>query len=154
MLKAYSAFRARGKPDKGTKASQSLPGHEVQRSKLGLVPSVPWTPTFVFTMATLDFYRVSHARCPQFSIYAFTKTLADLHGVPVRSTMHQHFSIALATSTSDLRRRSRLANEELFSGVQLQEDELIFSMLVTMDGNDSLSGFYDAGPVMMALGDE
>ncbi|KAJ7612307.1 hypothetical protein FB45DRAFT_1037228 [Roridomyces roridus] len=68
--------------------------------RLGLVPSVPWTPTFVFTMATLDFYRVSHARCPQFSIYAFTKTLADLHGfLFVRPCINTSPSPSTSTST-------------------------------------------------------
>ncbi|KAJ7615411.1 hypothetical protein FB45DRAFT_841871 [Roridomyces roridus] len=129
--------------------------------RLGLVPSAPWTPTFVFTMATLDFYRVSHARCPQFSIYAFTKTLADLHGVPARSTMHQHFSIAYDLYL-DLRRRTeaqvlhylgrdtpawRMKNCCPACTYTLQgEDQLIFSMLVTMDGNDSLKRVLRRGP--------
>ncbi|KAJ7619742.1 hypothetical protein FB45DRAFT_1033581 [Roridomyces roridus] len=183
MLKAYSAFRARGKPDEGdegqpelyqvtvidlfTEQSEtlSLPlgcgGFSAALLRLGLVPSAPWTPTFVFTMATLDFYRVSHARCPQFSIYAFTKTLADLHGVPVRSTMHQHFSIALDLYL-DLRRRTelqvlthlgredpawRMKNCCPACSYRLEgEDELIFSMLVTMDGNDSLKRVLRRGP--------
>ncbi|KAJ7648125.1 hypothetical protein FB45DRAFT_734236 [Roridomyces roridus] len=181
MLKAYSTFRARGKPDEEDEEDAefytvmvmdlfsaetlSLPkgsgGFSAALLRLGLVPSAPWTPQFVFTMATLDFYRVSHARCPQFSIYAFTKTLADLHGVPIRSTMHQHFSIALDLYL-ELRRRTelqvlkslgrddpawRMKNCCPACSYRLEgEDDLIFSMLVTMDGNDSLKRVLRRGP--------
>ncbi|KAJ7620205.1 hypothetical protein FB45DRAFT_980923 [Roridomyces roridus] len=132
-----------------------------ERARLGLIPSAPWTPSFVFTIDTLELYRVSHARCPQFSIYAFTKTLADLHGVPPRSTMHQHFSIAFDLYL-DLRRRTeaqvlhhlgrdtpawRMKNCCPACTYKLEgEDQLIFSMLVTMDGNDSLKRVLRRGP--------
>ncbi|KAJ7609854.1 hypothetical protein FB45DRAFT_761689 [Roridomyces roridus] len=181
MLNAYSSFRARGRPaeeedgdpeyynvlvvdlfsDEKLVLPKGCGGFSAALLRLGLVPSAPWTPSFVFTMATLDFYRVSHARCPQFSIYAFTKTLADLHGVPPRSTMHQHFSIAFDLYL-DLRRRTetqvlrslgrdspawRMKNCCPACTYKLQgEDELIFSMLVTMDGNDSLKRVLRRGP--------
>ncbi|KAJ7612125.1 hypothetical protein FB45DRAFT_1037051 [Roridomyces roridus] len=190
IVKAYSGFRAWGKPveeedddpellhvlvmDLFTEHSENvvLPkgcgGLSAALVRLGLVPSAPWTPSVVFTMATLDLYRVSHARCPQFSIYAFTKTLADLHGVPPRSTMHQHFSIAFDLYL-DLRRRTetqvlrslgrdspawRMKNCCPACTYKLEgEDQLIFSMLVTMDGNDSLKRVLRRGPDADGPGD-
>ncbi|KAJ7612230.1 hypothetical protein FB45DRAFT_1118077 [Roridomyces roridus] len=62
--------------------------------RLGFVPCAPWKPSVVVTARVLDMYRVTHARCPQLSIYAFTRSLCDLHGVPMRTYLHQQFSIA------------------------------------------------------------
>ncbi|KAF7291212.1 hypothetical protein MIND_01264600 [Mycena indigotica] len=46
----------------------------------GLIPCAPWSPSLAISFKTLKFYRVAHARCPQYTINAFVQTLNDLHG--------------------------------------------------------------------------
>ncbi|KAJ6489101.1 hypothetical protein C8R45DRAFT_1053342 [Mycena sanguinolenta] len=109
----------------------------------GLVPCSPWTPSVAIATRVLELYRTTHIRCPQLAIQAFVKSLCDLHA----------FSIAYDIYLDLCRRTDGLVNQALGRDspdwwlkhtclacmYKLEgEDELIFSMLTTMDGNDSL----------------
>ena len=101
----------------------------------------------------LELYRVSHLRCPHLAIQPFVKGLCNLHGVPSRPYLFQQFSICydLYLQIRDqvkirvdeaLARDSqtwRLRNACPACTYRLHDEEdLIFKMLITMDGNDSL----------------
>lgn len=49
----------------------------------GLIPCAPWKPSVAVTVRVLEMYRIVHARCPQFAIQSFVKTLCDLYEVRV-----------------------------------------------------------------------
>jgi KDZ transposase-like protein len=121
--------------------------------KYGLIPCAPFSPTAAFTVRCLELYRVSHNRCPHLSIHAFIKSICDLHSVPFKSHISRQFSISydlylsmriLANELSQkaLGRHSedwRLRHVCPPCTYMLEgEDKLKFSMLYTMDGNDSL----------------
>ena len=119
----------------------------------GLIPCSPYTPTAAFTVRVLELYRVSHNRCPHFSVHAFIKTLCDLHASPfkpylcrqfgisydlylrIRAGVDQRVQIALKRNTPDwkLRHACPPCTYELED-----EPKLKFRMLYTVDGNDSL----------------
>ena len=119
----------------------------------GLVPCSPYTPTAAFTMRVLEFYRVSHNRCPHFSVHTFIKTLCDLHSSPFKAYLCCQFSIsydlylrihagadlkvqiALKWNTPDW----RLQHACPPCTYELEDEpKLKFCMLYTVDGNDSL----------------
>ena len=114
---------------------------------------LPFSPTLVFTTRLLELYRNSHLRCPHLAIQPFVKGLCDLHGISFRPYLSQQFSIsydlylsireevqkhvnvALGRDSPDWRLRHACpACTYKLEG----KAELIFKMLVTMDGNDSL----------------
>lgn len=119
----------------------------------GLIPCSPYAPTAAFTVRVLEFYRISHNRCPHFSVHAFIKTLCDLHSSPFKSYLCRQFSIsydlylriragvdqrvqiALKRDTPDWRLRHVCppCTYELED-----EPKLKFRMLYAIDGNDSL----------------
>ena len=121
--------------------------------KDGLIPCAPFSPTVAFTIRCLEFYRVSHNRCPHLSIHAFIKSLCDLQSMPFKSHISRQFSIcydvylsirnladevtqkALGRDSEDWRLRHICPP---CTYVLEGEDKLKFRMLYTMDGNDSL----------------
>ncbi|KAF8179539.1 hypothetical protein K438DRAFT_1768902 [Mycena galopus ATCC 62051] len=121
--------------------------------KQGLVPCAPTKPSVAITTRVLELYRTTHIRCPQLAIQAFVKSLCDLHGVPYRPYLREQFSIAYDLYLELRRQTDARVNAALGRDTpnwrlkhtcpacmyKLKgEDELIFSMLTTMDGNDSL----------------
>ncbi|KAJ7312752.1 hypothetical protein DFH08DRAFT_917998 [Mycena albidolilacea] len=119
----------------------------------GLIPCAPFKPSVAITVKVLEVYRVAHARCPQLAIQSFVKTLCDLHGTPYLPYLRKQFSICYDLYL-DLRRNSektvlkslsrdsflwRLKHACLACMYKLQgESKLIYDILVTMDGNNSL----------------
>lgn len=121
--------------------------------KYGLIPCAPFSPTAAFTVRCLELYRVSHNRCPHLSIHSFIKSICDLHLLPFKSHISRQFSIsydlylsirilaneltqeALGRHSEDWRLRNVCP---LCTYVLEDEEKLKFSMLYTMDGNDSL----------------
>ncbi|KAJ7074925.1 hypothetical protein B0H15DRAFT_792589 [Mycena belliarum] len=118
----------------------------------GMIPCAPWKPSVVISIRVLETYRVTHVRCPQLAIQPFVKALCDVHGVPYKPYLCQQFSIAYDLYL-DLRRQSDEKVMECLgrdSSWRLKhtcpacmykldgEEKLIFDMLTTMDGNDSL----------------
>jgi Kyakuja-Dileera-Zisupton transposase len=119
----------------------------------GLVPCAPFSPTAAFTIRTLEFYRVSHNRSPSLSTLMFVKTLCDLHTTPFKPYFLRQFSICydlyleMRRMTDErvqvtLNRNSkdyRISNNCPACTYRLtDEPKLVFSMLYTVDGNDSL----------------
>ncbi|KAJ7776375.1 hypothetical protein B0H16DRAFT_1659775 [Mycena metata] len=119
----------------------------------GFFPCAPWNPSLAFSTRLLELFRVAHLRTPQLSIQAWMKTIADLHGAAFKPYRAQQFSIAYDVFSESLENVDtrvmhalgrdkpdwRLTN--CCSGCMYKlegEEELEFSMLVTMDGNDSL----------------
>ncbi|KAJ6524705.1 hypothetical protein DFH09DRAFT_937089 [Mycena vulgaris] len=118
----------------------------------GMMPCAPWDPTVAVRIRVLEAYRVTHVRCPQLAIQVYVKSLCDIHGVAFRPYLCQQFSIAYDLYLN-LRRRTdervmhalgrdstwRLKHACPACMYKLEgEDALIFDMLTTMDGNDSL----------------
>ncbi|KAF7358843.1 hypothetical protein MSAN_01224200 [Mycena sanguinolenta] len=121
--------------------------------KQGLIPCSPWNPSVAIATRVLELYRTTHVRCPQLAIQAFVKSLCDLHGVSYRPHLREQFSIAYDVYLELRRRTDTLVNSALGRDnpdwrlkhtcpacmYKLEgEDKLIFSILTTMDGNDSL----------------
>jgi hypothetical protein len=119
----------------------------------GLMPCAPFSPTLAISTRLLELYRNSHLRCPHLAIQPFIKALCDLHGVPFRPYLSQQFSISYDLYLSireDVERRVRVALGRDSPNWRLRhtcpacsyklegEADLIFKMLITMDGNDSL----------------
>ncbi|KAJ7300506.1 hypothetical protein DFH08DRAFT_919255 [Mycena albidolilacea] len=117
------------------------------------MPCAPWKPSVVIATRVLELYRTTHIRCPQLAIQSFVKSLCDLHGVPYRPYLRQQFSTAYDIYLEIHRQTDCLVNSALGHNTpnwrlkhtcpacmyKLEgEDELIFSMLFNMDGNDSL----------------
>ncbi|KAF7342695.1 hypothetical protein MSAN_02027400 [Mycena sanguinolenta] len=122
--------------------------------KQGLIPCSPWTASVAISTRVLELYRTTHARCPQLAIQPFVKSLCDLHGVPYRPYLREQFSIAYDVYLDLRRETDKIVNSALGRDTpnwrmkhtcpacmyKLEgEDELIFSMLTAMDGNDSLT---------------
>src|SRR5271168_3225674 len=121
--------------------------------RYGLMPCSPYQPTTAITIRALEFYRVTHLRCPHVSIHSFVKSLCDLHSKPFKPYLSRQFSIAfdLYLSIRTLADRKvqvalnhdspdwRLSNACPSCNYVLEgEPKLKFSMLYTADGNDSM----------------
>ncbi|KAG7087263.1 hypothetical protein E1B28_013242 [Marasmius oreades] len=119
----------------------------------GLLPCAPSQPSVAITIRTMEAYRTMFMRSPHFTIQPFVKALCDIHGIPFRSYLTQQFSICFdlffailadvrALVEQKLERHSetwRLQNACPCCTYRLEgEKELNYSMLFTMDGNDSL----------------
>ncbi|KAF8157444.1 hypothetical protein K438DRAFT_1861564, partial [Mycena galopus ATCC 62051] len=107
----------------------------------GLIPCAPWKPSITVTVRVLEMYRIAHARCPQLAIQSFVKTLCDLYEMPYQLYLQKQFSVCYDLYL-DLRRNTEktvLASlgRDSFAW-RLKHDKLIFDILVTMDGNNSL----------------
>ncbi|KAJ7851290.1 hypothetical protein B0H14DRAFT_3085820 [Mycena olivaceomarginata] len=118
----------------------------------GLVPCAPYKPDVAIAVRVLEAFRVLHARAPQLAIQPYVKSLCDLHGVPFRPYLSQQFSIAYDVYLAIRRQTDERVMNALGRDSKWRlkhacpacmyklegEDELIFDMLTTMDGNDSL----------------
>ncbi|KAJ7876438.1 hypothetical protein B0H13DRAFT_2236010 [Mycena leptocephala] len=119
----------------------------------GLIPCSPWTPKVAVTIRLLEMYRIARLRCPTLSIQPWLKTLADLHGMAFRPYSTQQFStcfdvyLEILKNVDDRVKKAlgrdapdwRLKNGCPACTYKLEgEMKLIFEMLVTMDGNNSL----------------
>ncbi|KAJ7029742.1 hypothetical protein C8F04DRAFT_1211894 [Mycena alexandri] len=118
-----------------------------------LIPCAPWNPKLVFSIRLLELFRVTRLRTPSLSIQGWMKTIAELHGTAFKPYSAQQFSIGYDAycallEKADSRVMKALSRDELnwrrkncYPGCMYKlegEEELEFSMLVTMDGNDSL----------------
>ncbi|KAJ7645339.1 hypothetical protein B0H17DRAFT_1216045 [Mycena rosella] len=119
----------------------------------GLIPCAPWTPTLAVSVRVLELFRVTRLRCPNLGVQNWVKTLSDLQCHPFKPYQTQQFIIcfdlyleilqimegrvkrALGRDTPDW----RLKNCCPSCTYKLEgEAKLIFEMLGTGDGNDSL----------------
>lgn len=119
----------------------------------GLMPCAPYSPSATITIRALKLFHSTHLRCPHLTVHSFVKTLCDLHAVPFKPYLSRQFSIAFDLYLSILNKVGRLVQVSLQrdaadyrikhlcpSCTYILEDEkkLKFSMLYTVDGNDSL----------------
>lgn len=118
----------------------------------GLVPNAPHRPTYAFSIRALETYRTTHLRSPHFAIEPFVKVLCDLYGVAYRASLRDVFSTAYdfylrireevdGRVMAALNRvgQWRRKNACCACTYKLEgEEKLVFSILTTMDGNDSL----------------
>ncbi|EIW86142.1 hypothetical protein CONPUDRAFT_46498, partial [Coniophora puteana RWD-64-598 SS2] len=119
----------------------------------GFIPCAPDNPKNAVSLRTLDLYRTTKMRDPHLSIQAFVKTTCDLHAVIFDPQLPRHFSIAFDIYLqvlgcvedlvrTALRRESpdwRLAHVCPPCTYRVKDEpDLKFSLLYTMDGNDSL----------------
>lgn len=117
------------------------------------MPCAPVRQSVVITIRVLEVYRVTHLRCPHLSLHSWVKALCDLHGVHFQTYLYEQFSIAfdlyLAIRAIVARRVQtslgrntpdwRLKNACPACTYELEgEDKLVFDILATMDGGDSL----------------
>ncbi|KAJ7109537.1 hypothetical protein C8R43DRAFT_1091755 [Mycena crocata] len=118
----------------------------------GLMPCAPTRPSVALKMRVLEAYHMTKVRCPQLAIQSWVKALCDIHGVAYKPYLCQQFTIAYDLYL-DIRQR---VDERVMKALgwdtswclkhacpacnyKLEgEDQLIFDMLMTMDGNDSL----------------
>lgn len=135
----------------------------------GLIPCAPITPTLAFPVRVLELYRTNHLRCPRLAITPFVKGLCDLHGITFQPYLSQQFSIsydlylAVRESVANHVRRE-LGRDGAYWRIQHTcpactyklkgEADLIFSMLLTMDGNDSLKRILRREPAPEPTGQE
>ncbi|KAJ7193402.1 hypothetical protein C8J57DRAFT_1443785 [Mycena rebaudengoi] len=119
----------------------------------GLMPCAPFTPTVAIATRVLEMFRIAHLRTPTITIQSWVKTLSDLHGVAFKPYLSQQFSVCYDLYL-DLRTRTETRVKKVLGRdapdcrlkttcpactYKLEgEADLIFDMLVTMDGNDSL----------------
>ncbi|KAF8331785.1 hypothetical protein F5887DRAFT_1063958 [Amanita rubescens] len=119
-----------------------------------IIPSAPYQPSYGVSTRVLELYKNLNARCPCLAIQPFVKGLIDLHGVRVRSSL----SFTIFSTCNDVylkileeSRKAvmkelnrdgplwRIKNACPACSYQLHgEKELTFSVLTTMDGNNSL----------------
>ena len=134
----------------------------------GLVPCAPHLPTVAITIRVLELYRNSSLCCPHLAINSFVKSLCGLHGIPFRPYLRKQFSICFDVYLSIRNRvdqRIQIALKRNDPGWRLRhacpacthkltgEPELVFSILVTMDGNDSLKRVQRRKPAPIDPGD-
>ena len=96
---------------------------------------------------------MSHNRCPHLSIHAFIKSICNLHSIPFKSHISRQFSISYDLYLSIRNLADELTQKALgrdsedwrlrhvcppCTYVLEDEEKLKFSMLYTIDGNDSL----------------
>ncbi|KAJ7195687.1 hypothetical protein GGX14DRAFT_537230 [Mycena pura] len=118
-----------------------------------LIPCSPFGPKLAVTTRVLEMFRINRLRCPTLSIQSWVKSLCDLHGRVFQPYLVQQFTICFDLYLETLRTVDervakalgrdgpdwRLKNCCPACTYKLEgEDKLIFSMLMTMDGNDSL----------------
>ena len=135
----------------------------------GLIPCAPYHPSMAVTTRVLELYRNNHLHCPHLAIQPFVKSLCDLHGKAFRPYLSQQFSICydlyiqirdeanlrVALALSRDAPQWRLQNACPACTYKLEgESKLIFDMLCTMDGNDSLKRIIRREPAPLTDGDE
>ncbi|TFY62236.1 hypothetical protein EVJ58_g3989 [Rhodofomes roseus] len=125
----------------------------------GFLGSSPQKPTVAISLKVLDAYRQLHRACPRLSVQAYVKSLCYIHRVPLKKHLVKQFSdaydiyldiqyhidklvdSALGRDTPDWRMHNACAP----CLYKLEhEPTLKYSLLATMDGNQSLKLVDDA----------
>ncbi|KAJ7710742.1 hypothetical protein B0H17DRAFT_1190439 [Mycena rosella] len=142
----------------------------------GLIPCAPWKPALAITTRVLELYRVARLWCPNLSVQGWVKTLSDVQARAFKPYQVQQFTICFdlyleILQNVDARVQKvlgrdapdwRLKNCCPACTYKLDgEEKLIFEMLATCDGNDSLKrvlrkeqGVFDDDGVTMRGGTE
>jgi hypothetical protein len=120
------------------------------------MPVAAYFPTVVITVRALEVYRVTRLRCLHLGVQAFVRALCDIHGIAphpwltsqfsvaynvylaVRAIVDKRVQVALGRHKPDW----RLKNACPTCLYTLEgEEKLDIPILLTMDGNNSLSRF-------------
>ncbi|KAM6490953.1 hypothetical protein JOM56_001313 [Amanita muscaria] len=119
----------------------------------GMIPSTPFNPCYAVSIQLLELYRNLHCRCPHLAIQSFVKGLLDFHGLSYKQYYSTTFSTCYDVYLEILEQNRKTVMKELGRDAPLWrmrnacpacsyklhgEKELIFNMLITMDGNNSL----------------
>lgn len=119
----------------------------------GVIPCAPFEPTVGITVRVLELFRIAHLHCPHLAIQPYVKTLCDLRDVPFRGYLTEQFSVCFDLYLSIRRGVDRLVKTHLNRAGPnwrlenacppcacklVGEPALKFSILATMDGNESL----------------
>lgn len=117
------------------------------------MPCAPYTPTSAITIRVLEVFRIHHLQSPHTSIQSWVKTLCTLQGMPFKPYLTRQFTIAFDLYLSILTFIDEAVQTVLkrdspdwrlrhacpaCTYVLVGEEKLKFSMLYTIDGNDSL----------------
>ncbi|KAF8808965.1 hypothetical protein BYT27DRAFT_7222762 [Phlegmacium glaucopus] len=126
----------------------------------GLMPCAPFLPTTAITFQALKVFRIIHLCSPHLSIHSFMKSLCDIHG-PFKPYLSHQFLIfhdLYLTIRREVEARVFSALKRNDPDWRLKhacppctyilegEPKLIFSMLYTVDGNDSLKRIIQRDP--------
>ncbi|PCH35429.1 hypothetical protein WOLCODRAFT_111009 [Wolfiporia cocos MD-104 SS10] len=119
----------------------------------GFLGTAPQLPTVAISFQVLEAYRQLHHVCPRLSIYAQVKALCRLHAVPFNHPLVEQFSVAYDVYMDILHGVDRLVATALDRNTPnwcmlnacapclyyLDDEPLLkYSLLATMDGNQSL----------------
>lgn len=117
------------------------------------MPTAPFTPKLAISIRALELFRTTQLRCPHLSIHSFIKSTCDLHMRPFKLSLCRQFSIALdlyIQIRNLVRHDVEIALSRNTPDYRVKhlcppctyklegEDKLKFSILYTVDGNDSL----------------
>ncbi|KAF8150127.1 hypothetical protein B0H34DRAFT_757442 [Crassisporium funariophilum] len=115
------------------------------------MPCAPFLPTTAISLQTLEVFRVTHLHSPHLSIHLFVKSICNMHGVPFKPYLYLSIRAGIEARVFAALRRDgpdwRLKHAcppciYILEG----ELELKFSMLYTVDGNDSLKRIIQRDP--------
>ncbi|KAJ7687762.1 hypothetical protein B0H17DRAFT_1136116 [Mycena rosella] len=119
----------------------------------GLIPCAPWKPTLAIAARVLELYRVARLCCPNLSVQSWVKTLSDVQARAFKPYQVQQFTICFDLYLEMLQNVDAQVKKALGRDApdwrvknccpactyKLEgEDKLIFEMVATCDGNDSL----------------
>ncbi|KAF9023079.1 hypothetical protein BDZ89DRAFT_955942 [Hymenopellis radicata] len=131
--------------------------HFVTLIRNGFIPASPERPNVAISIKALDYFHRCHLHCPQFSIQAFTRALADLHNVSFKTHYQEHMRVCYDIYLDLLDRTRQKVMDVLnrdYEDWRLEnfcpcctyelrgEAKLMFDILFTMDGNDSLKRLF------------
>ncbi|KXN91215.1 hypothetical protein AN958_02171 [Leucoagaricus sp. SymC.cos] len=120
--------------------------------EIGLLPCAPFHPSIAFTTCLMELFHTTHLQCPHLSAQAFVKSLCDLHGIEYQPSLLHQFSISYDLYLSIKNSVQSCVMSALNQGgnwhlchacpactYKLEgKPDLIFEMLIAMDGNNSL----------------
>ncbi|KAJ7239447.1 hypothetical protein C8J57DRAFT_1528105 [Mycena rebaudengoi] len=124
----------------------------------GYIGASPDKVSLAFPICTLEIFRQIHRTCPRYSLDALSKTLMNIHHVPHRSTLAEQLSTVYDAFLEvlwqvDSRVHTALGHDATWFTKNIcppclykteNEDQLKFSFLSAMDGNNSLKLFDSA----------
>ena len=93
----------------------------------GCLPCAPFKPTVVITIRAVEFFRLSHLRCPHFSVQSYAKTLCDMHGVSTSFSTITHIGFTFTLQVPFGRWLSRQFSiaYDLYLDIRRRVDSLI-----------------------------
>lgn len=130
--------------------SKGIPGSMVA---MGLIPNAPYRPCLAVSICLMKLFNALHLCFPHLSVQAFvTGLLCNFHMVPCQPSLFRQFLICYDVYIQikngvqfhvlvvlECEGNWRLCNACPACTYKLEGEEmLIFNMLITMDGNDSL----------------